>query len=174
MLAHPLLASGERTAIVAAIPAPEAVRLAVAAGVGKAVSVTIGGVLDPINGSPLDVTGVVHAIHRDDAVGGDIVAIRSGGVHIIVTSRRKPYHRIDDFRNLDLDPVDHDITVVKIGYLEPELRAAASSSFLALTPGAVNQDIASLPFARVDRPVFPLDPEMADPAFEVRIFGPIG
>jgi microcystin degradation protein MlrC len=138
------------------------------------VSVTIGGVLDPINGSPLNVTGTVHAIHTNDPVGGDIVVIRSGGVHIIVTSRRKPYHQIDDFRNLDLDLGEHEITVVKIGYLEPELREAASSSFLALTPGAVNQDIASLPFARVERPVFPLDPEMADPAFNVRIFGPIG
>jgi len=174
LLAHPELASGERTAIVAAIPAPDAVRAAVAAGVGTEVSVTIGGVLDPVNGSPLDVMGTVHAIQKDDPVGGDIVAIRSGGVHIIVTSRRKPYHRIADFRDLDLDPADHEITVIKIGYLEPALRDAASSSFLALTPGAVNQDIASLPFARVERPVFPLDPEMADPDFDVRIFDPIG
>lgn len=174
LLAHPLLASGERTAIVAAIPAPEAVVTAKGAGVGGEVTVTIGGVLDPVNGSPLDVTGTVHAILDDDPVGGDIAVIRSGGVHIIVPSRRKPYHRIEDFRNVNLDPADHEITVVKIGYLEPELREAASSSFLALTPGAVNQDIPSLPFRRVRRPVFPLDPEMADPELDVRIFPPIG
>jgi hypothetical protein len=37
----------------------------------------------------------------------------------------------------------------------------------------VNQDIASLPFHRVRRPVFPLDPAMTDPGIEVRIFEPI-
>jgi len=173
LLANPRLSSGARTAIVAAISSPEAVNAAREAGVGGEVSVTIGGVLDPVNGSPLDVTGTVHAILESDPVGGDIVVIRTGGVHIILTSRRKPYHRIDEFRTLDLDLGEHDITVIKIGYLEPELREAASSSFLALTPGAVNQDIASLPFHRVRRPVFPLDPAMTDPGIEVRIFEPI-
>jgi microcystin degradation protein MlrC len=173
LLAHPKLASGRRTAIVAAIPAPEAVRTAKAAGVGAGVKVTVGGRLDPVNGAPLEIAGTVHALYPDDPVGGDIVVIRSGGVHVIVPSRRKPYHRIGEFRNVDLDPADHDITVVKIGYLEPELRAAASASFIALTPGGVNQDIPSLPFRRVVRPVFPLDPEMADPNFDVRLFAPI-
>lgn len=173
LLANAQLGSGARTAIVAAIPAPEAVVAARAAGVGSQVSITIGGVLDPVNGAPLDVTGTVHAIMEGDHVGGDIAVIRTGGVHIIVTSRRKPYHRLQDFRNLKLDPSDHDLTVVKIGYLEPELRKAASSSFIALTPGAVNQDIPSLPFHRVRRPVFPLDPDMPDPVLDVRIFKPI-
>ena len=45
------------------------------------------------------------------------------------------------------------------------------AAFLALTPGAVNQDIPSLPFHRVQRPVYPLDPEMPDPAFDVRLIG---
>ncbi len=173
LLANPALASGERSAIVAAVPAPDAVRTAVAAGKGAEVTVTIGGRLDPVNGTPLEVTGTVHAIFEDDPVGGDIAVIRSGGVHIIVPSRRKPYHRIQEFRNVDLDPADHDITVVKIGYLEPELREAASASFIALTPGAVNQDIPSLPFRRVIRPVFPLDPDMPDPSFDVQLFAPI-
>lgn len=174
LLANPMLASGERTAIVAAIPSPGAVIIAKAAGKGATVTVTIGGVLDPVNGSPLDLTGTVHAIYEDDPVGGDIVVVRSGGVHVIIPSRRKPYHRIQEFRNVDLDPAQHDITVVKIGYLEPELREAASLSFIALTPGAVDQDIPSLPFRRVARPVFPLDPDMSDPDFVVRLFGPIG
>ena len=173
LLANPALASGERTAIVAAVPGPDAVVVAREAGKGAEVTVTIGGRLDPVNGTPLDVTGTVHAILEDDPVGGDIVVIKSGGVHIIVPSRRKPYHHIQEFRNVDLDPAGHDITVVKIGYLEPELRAAASASFIALTPGAVNQDIPSLPFERVARPVFPLDQDMPDPAFDVQVFGPI-
>jgi len=79
-----------------------------------------------------------------------------------------------EFANLGLHIADHDITVGKWGYLEPELRAAASAAFQALTPGAVNQHIESLEFTRVERPLFPLDRDMPEPDWEIRIFPPIG
>jgi microcystin degradation protein MlrC len=174
LLARPELASGERTAIVGSIASAEAVRIARSAGIGAEVTVTIGGVNDPVNGSPLELTGVVHSIYENDPVGGDIVVIRHGGIHVIIPSRRKPYHRMQEFANINLAIADHDITVGKWGYLEPELREAASAAFQALTPGAVNQDIESLPFERVIRPVFPLDRDMAEPEWEITIFPPIG
>ncbi len=174
LLARPELASGERTAIVSAIASAEAVRIAVAAGVGAEVDVVIGGVNDPVNGSPLALHGEVHSIYENDPVGGDIVVIRSGGVHVVIPSRRKPYHQMREFANLGLHIADHDITVGKWGYLEPELKTAASAAFQALTPGAVNQDIESLEFTRVERPVFPLDRDMPEPDWEIRIFPPIG
>lgn len=173
LLARPELASGERTAIVAAVPNADAVSTAKNAGVGAEVTVTIGGVNDPVNGSPLKISGTVYSIYGNDPVGGDIVVVKAGGVHVIIPTRRKPYHRINEFENLGLNPRDHDITVVKIGYLEPKLKEAATSAFLALTPGAVNQDIPSLPFDRMQRPIFPLDPEMATPELTARVFEPI-
>lgn len=174
LLARPDLASGERTAIASAIPNADAVRIAIAAGIGAKVDVTVGGVYDPVNGAPLPIHGTVYAIYEADPVGGDIVVIRSGGVHVVIPSRRKPYHHLRAFANLGLDLADHDITVGKWGYLEPELNEAASAAFQALTPGAVNQDIASLPFHRAQRPFFPLDPDMPEPEWEVRVFEPIG
>ncbi len=174
LLARPELASSDRTAIVSAIASAEAVRIAIAAGVGAEVEVTIGGVNDPVNGSPFNISGEVYSIFRDDPVGGDIVVIRSGGVHVVIPSRRKPYHHLREFANLELDLADHHITVGKWGYLEPELEGAASAAFQALTPGAVNQDIESLTFTRVERPVFPLDRDMPEPDWDIRIFPPIG
>ncbi len=174
LLARPELASGQRTAIVSAIASTSAVRIAIAAGVGAEVEVDIGGVNDPVNGSPLALRGQVFSIHENDPVGGDIVVIRCGGVHVVIPSRRKPYLHLREFANLGLDVADHDISVGKWGYLEPELRAAASAAFQALTPGAVNQDIEALEFSRVQRPVFPLDRNMAEPAWDIRIFPPIG
>jgi microcystin degradation protein MlrC len=173
-LAREDLASGERTAIVSAIAGAEAVQTALAAGVGGEVEATIGGVNDPVNGSPLTFRGVVHSIYRNDPVGGDIAVIRSGGVHVIVPSRRKPYHHMHEFANLNLDVQDFDITIGKWGYLEPELKQAASAAFQALSPGAVNQNIPSLTFERVERPVYPLDPEMPEPEWKVKVFEPIG
>jgi microcystin degradation protein MlrC len=174
LLARPELASGERTAIVTAIASAEAVEKARAAGIGNRVTVTIGGVNDPVNGSPFTFDGTVYSFYEDDPVGGDIAVIKAGGVHVVVPSRRKPYHHMREFANLGLDLQEHDITVGKWGYLEPELKAAASAAFQALTPGAVNQDIESLPFQRVQRPVFPLDRDMPEPAWEITLFPPIG
>ncbi|MFN8542445.1 MAG: MlrC C-terminal domain-containing protein, partial [Thermomicrobiales bacterium] len=171
LLAHPDIASGTRTAIYASIPDPAAVAACAAAGVGGTVEVTLGGKLDPVHASPLPVRGVVQSLHDGDPVGGRIAVLRVGGVSIIVTSRRKPYHHLRDFTNLDLDPAASDIVAVKIGYLEPELRQLARSALLALTPGGVDQDIPRLPYAQVPRPVFPLDPDMPDPAFTVQLFG---
>ncbi|CAN5673307.1 M81 family metallopeptidase [soil metagenome] len=174
LLARESFRSGAKTAIVAAIPNAEAAMMCVSAGVGADVTVTIGGVLDPVNGASLELTGTVHAIQKGDPVGGDIAVVRSGGVQVIIPSRRKPYHRMADFEAVDLRVAEHDVTVVKIGYLEPELREVASAAYMALTPGAVNQDIPSLPYQRVQRPIFPLDPEMGDPELPVTIFPPLG
>lgn len=174
LLARDEFRDGGRSAIVAAVPNPDAVRVCMSAGVGAEVTVTIGGVLDAVNGAPLDLYGIVHAIQQDDPVGGNIAVVKSGGVHVIIPARRKPYHRLADFDAVNLRVAEHDLTVVKIGYLEPQLREAASAAFLALTPGAVNQDIPSLPYRRVSRPIYPLDPEMGEPELPVLIFGPLG
>jgi microcystin degradation protein MlrC len=171
LLAHPELASGTRSAIFASIPDPAAVAACAAAGVGGEVAVALGGKLDRVHASPLAVRGRVESLHDGDPVGGRIAVLRVGGVAIIVTSRRKPYHHLRDFTELGLDPAASDIVAVKIGYLEPELRRLARGALLALTPGAVDQDIPRLPYRRVVRPVFPLDPGMPEPGFEARVFG---
>jgi microcystin degradation protein MlrC len=61
--------------------------------------------------------------------------------------------------------------VVKIGYLEPELRQMARHALLALTPGAVNQDIPALTYQRVQRPIFPLDQDFESPDLATQLFG---
>jgi microcystin degradation protein MlrC len=170
LLAHPTFAGGERTAIVASIVDPAAAAACFAAGVGHEAAVSLGGKLDPVHGRPLALRGTVETLYPAGRNGGDIAVLRVGGVHIIVTSRRKPYHYVRDMQALGLDPADHHVTAVKIGYLVPDLRRAAKHALLALTPGAVNQDIPSLTYTRVPRPVYPLDPNMADPELRVVVF----
>jgi microcystin degradation protein MlrC len=135
------------------------------------VDVSLGGKLDPVHAQPFPVHGTVAALLPDDPVGGRIAVLRAGGVRIILTSRRKPYHFITDFSNLGLDPAAHKITAVKIGYLEPELRQIARHALLALTPGAVNQDIPALLYQRVARPIYPLDPDFEAPDLTASLFG---
>jgi microcystin degradation protein MlrC len=171
LLAHREFASGQLTAIYASISDAAAVNACYAAGLGHEVSVNVGGKLDLVHGHPLPIRGAVVRLVDDDPVGGNSAVLRVGGVYMILTTRRKPHHFIKDFTALGLDPMAHKIVAVKIGYLEPELRDIARHALLALTPGAVDQDIAKLPYARVVRPIFPLDPEFADPDLTGHLFG---
>jgi microcystin degradation protein MlrC len=154
---------GKASAIYASIVDPEAVATAFAAGEGAEVMVRAGGRIDSGPAGPVAVAGTVHSLLADDAVGGDIAVIRTGGLHVILTSRRKPYHVISDFTALGLSPAETDLVIVKIGYLEPELYDLAADWLLALTPGGVDQDLLRLGHHGVRRPLFPFDPDMADP-----------
>lgn len=145
-----LLAANVPDAVYASITDPAAVAQCARTGLGD-VELTVGGKLDPVHGAPLAFTGRVLTVRRGMAV------VQVGGVKVILTSRRTPFHRIDDFTRLNIDPHGHRIVVVKIGYLEPELKELAAKSLLALSPGAVNQDIAGLPYKRIRRPMFPFD-----------------
>ena len=66
------------------------------------------------------------------------------GVSVVLTARRRPFHRPEDFTSLELDPKSFKLVVVKAGYLVPEIAAFANPNLMALTDGAVNQDIPRL------------------------------
>jgi microcystin degradation protein MlrC len=153
----------------ASIPGPEAVVAAVDAGIGATVTVKAGAAVDDRHAGPVTFTGRVHAIRHGDKDAVTEVVIQVGSVFVIVTELRKPYHHEADFTELDLDPRTSDIVIVKIGYLEPELFDMAAGWRLALTPGGVDQDLLRLGHRRIRRPMFPFDPEMADPDLSARM-----
>lgn len=156
-----LLALGVPDTVVASIVDPKAVAVCRMAGPGAETHVSLGGKLDPVHGQPLPVASRVVRLVPDDPVGGDQAVIQVDGVQVIVTERRKPFHHVADFQRLGIEPLDHKIVVVKIGYLVPDLKRVAPRALLALSPGAVDQAIERLPFQRVRRPIFPLDPGMS-------------
>lgn len=149
-------------AVFASIVDSEAVEVCRQAGVGCEVDVSLGGRLDPLNGTPLDLRGTVvrYEAGTDGENANDIAVVESGGVQVIITQCRTPFHHVEDFRRLGIEPSEHAIVVVKIGYLVPELRQLAARSLIALSPGAVNQDLENLPFRRIRRPMYPFDPAM--------------
>lgn len=147
------------TVIYASVPGPDAVFAATEAGVGATVTVTAGAMVDHRHAPPLTMTGVVHSIKRGDKDARVEVVLRVGSVYAILTKRRKPYHKEEDFTDLGLRPREADIVVVKIGYLEPELYDMSRDWMLALTPGGVDQDLERLGHKRIRRPMWPFDKE---------------
>ncbi|GAA4212730.1 M81 family metallopeptidase [Actinocatenispora rupis] len=155
--------------IYASVPGPAAVDAAVRAGIGATVTVTAGAEVDDRHAGPITLTGVVHAVRHGDRDAETEVVLRVGSVYVILTRLRKPYHHEHDFTDLSLDPRGADIVLVKIGYLEPELFDLAADWKMALTPGGVDQDLVRLGHRRIRRPMFPFDPDMADPDLSARI-----
>ncbi len=152
-----------RTVIHASIFDPAAVATAVAAGVGATVDLEVGGRVDAGPSGPVSLHGEVFSVTHGDPVAGSQVVVRSGAVHAIITERRKPFHHLDDFRSLGLDPAAADVVIVKIGYLEPELHDLAGDWILALTPGGVDQDLIRLGHHRLAPGVYPFDTSVEHP-----------
>jgi microcystin degradation protein MlrC len=168
LLARDEFTGGGRSVIVAGLLDPAAVADCAAAGVGAGVDVTVGGRLDPGHGRPVPLRARVQAL-VDDPAGGLVAVLAVGGLRLVLTSRRRPYHLIADLTRLGLDPYDADVVVVKIGYLEPELQRLAQGWMIALTPGGVDQDLVRLGHRRLTRPLFPFDPAMPDPDLTPRL-----
>jgi microcystin degradation protein MlrC len=164
-----MIARDVPTAIYASIPDAVAVAQCHDMGVGSQISLEIGGKLDTVYGKPLPITGTVinlaafprHEYGRSfkNQINRQAV-IRVGNINIILTEYRTPFHYISQFEQLALDPLKHKLVVIKIGYLEPDLKRVAPKALLALSPGAVNQALEQLPYRHIRRPMFPFDQEM--------------
>jgi len=161
--------AGGPSLIYASIPGPEMVATAVEAGVGQRVEALVGAAVDNRYAPPILLSGVVTSIVHGDRYAETEVVIRTGRVSVVVTKKRKPYHKEVDFTRLGLDPRSTDIVIVKIGYLVPELYDLRADWIMALTPGGVDQDLERLDYRRIMRPMFPLDLEMENPDLSARL-----
>jgi len=143
--------------IYASIPGPELTKKAIEIGVGNEVEALVGAQIDNRYSPPIKIKGKITAIKHGDKYAETEVVVQSGSIKIIVTKKRKPYHKLSDFTELNINPNESDIIIVKIGYLVPELYNINKGWTMALTPGGVDQDLDRLDYKRIKRPMFPLD-----------------
>ncbi len=155
--------------IYASIPGLEFVKKAEEAGVGGKVDAYAGAAVDNRFAPPIRLSGTVKSIEHGDKYAETEVVVKIGSVYVIVTKKRKPYHKENDFTRLGLNPRKTDIVVVKIGYLVPELYNMRADWIMALTPGGVDQDLERLKYKRIKRPMFPFDKDMKDPDLKARL-----
>jgi microcystin degradation protein MlrC len=156
-----LLARGAGDTIVAGIVDPAATDQAYAAGLGQRLAASVGAALDPAGGPPLKIDGVVTFLVKAETAAERQAVVRVGGVDLVLTGRRRPFHNLRDFSTLGLDPAKAGLIVVKSGYLSPELGVLAADNAMALSPGVVDQDLCRLPRTRKVWPTFPFDIDFA-------------
>ena len=140
--------------LLAGIADASAVAACSAAWPGVPLTVDLGGKLDRTNAEPLRVVGTVT--HVEPA---EYAILQCEGTAVVLTAGRRAFQKVDDFRRIGLDPADYEIVVVKQGYLFAEFREIAAGSIMALSPGFTSLDLHQLPYQRINRPVWPLDPD---------------
>ena len=155
-----LITAGAQNALVAGIFDAEAVEQCATAGEGARVKLSIGGKLDQANGTPLTVSATVEHLAYDQP--GALVSsalVRVDGVRIILTRERRAFTDRATIAAAGIDPMVQQIVVVKLGYLFPDLYDHAPRTIMALSAGATDLRLTELPYERVQRPIFPLDPD---------------
>lgn len=154
--------------VYASIPGPKLTEKAIKLGVGKEIEEFVGAEVDDRFSPPIKIKGKIKSIKKGDRYAETEVLVQSGSVNIIVTKKRKPYHKESDFLDLGIDPKSTNIVIVKIGYLVPELHNIKKGWTMALTPGGVDQDLFRIDYKRIKRPMFPLDNFENDPDLTVK------
>ena len=163
---HRLIARGVNGAAVAPIWDPIAVRLAFDAGEGARLQFRFGGKNGPTSGPPVDaeveVIRCVPNAHQTFAGAivplGDVASIRMGGVEAVLISTRAQAMGTDLFSNFGIDPAQRKILVVKSNqHFYASFSKIAAQVIYAEGDGALPRDIRKLPWAKIQRPIWPLD-----------------
>lgn len=155
-----LVARNAQGVIFAGIADADATDAAYAAGEGNMVRLKIGASLDP-SSTPVEANAEVIFLLEASEPRLREAVVRIGGIDLVLTKRRRPFHNMEDFTRLGLDPRTARIVVVKSGYLSPDLGPIANPSLMALSPGVVDQFVERL--VRHHKPglQYPFDKEFA-------------
>lgn len=155
-----LIAAQAQNTIFAGIADRAATDAAYAAGVGAMVRLHIGASLDP-SSRPVETEAEVRFLLAGTSDLLREAVVRIGGIDLVLTARRRPFHNLVDFTRLGLDPTAARIVAVKSGYLSPELGPLANPGIMALSPGVVDQFVERTERRLTPRPSFPFDRDFA-------------
>ena len=156
-----LLRRGFKNALVAGIADQPATELCYQHVPGTRLPLRIGATLDPQGSRPIDVEAEILFLLAAESPRERRAVVRIDGVTVVLTAARCPFHDIKDFTALGLHPANFKLLAVKSGYLSPELAPLANPALMALSDGAIPQDLESLPPNKLRPPTFPFDRSFA-------------
>ena len=76
---------------------------------------------------------------------------------VILSERRLAFTTLAQFSELGIEPLSYRIVCLKLGYLFPDFQRIAPEAIMALSPGAINALPETLPFHKIQRPMYPFD-----------------
>ena len=178
-----LLQRGTANALVA-INDPAAVQKLSACAIGDAAELSVGGKGSPLDRGPVDL--VVSLISRSDGnfeledpnshlasmngtsiTMGPCAVVRTGGITILLTSRKTPPFDLGQYRSQGIEPTDFAVIGVKAAVAHRRAYdPIMGGTFFVDTPGPCRSDLTTFPWQHLHRPVWPLD-DITDPQFKI-------
>jgi microcystin degradation protein MlrC len=143
------------SAVVACINDIAATNRCFEAGVGNKLHLTVGATIEKRYGPPLEAEVEIIRLVQQPRM----AVIRIDGIEVILTDGPSTFKDPGQFELCGINPLDRKIVVVKMGYLYPGLKRIAPRYIMLLTPGAGDMRIEKLTYTRLQRPVFPLNPD---------------
>jgi microcystin degradation protein MlrC len=148
---------------------PLAVGICFQVGVGARLRLRIGGKFEPHSGPPLDVDAEVLFLKRDahqdqltnERVSmGDVAVIRTAGIEVLLATRRFGVFSPTMFTHHGITLEGKQVIGLKNLYRHTDVFAPlVRGQLFVATPGSCPPDWASIPFTRIPRPMWPLDPD---------------
>lgn len=170
-LLRAMLDAGVRDACFGFLTDPETARQAHRAGVGETISVRLGGKSGPLGGAPIEARAYVKALTdgrfiQQSPMGagaqvdlGPMARLDVAGIDVLVSTKRQQTLDPEVFLLHGIDVGRRKIVALKS---EAHFRAAfepiATAIIPADAPGLATRDLPTLPYRRLLRPVWPLDP----------------
>jgi microcystin degradation protein MlrC len=168
-LLRAMMDAGIRDAVYGPLWDPLAVGICFQVGVGAELRLRLGGKFEPHSGPSLDVDAEVLFLKRDafqDQLAnervpiGDVAVIRAAGIEILLNTRRSGVFSPSMFTHHGITLGDKQVIGLKNLYRHRDIfRPLTREQLFVATPGACPPDWASIPFKRIPRPMWPLDPD---------------
>ncbi len=165
-----LIERGVTGAALAPIWDPMAVRLCFMAGTGGKLRLRFGGKTAPTSGQPIDALVTVTRLVRearqtfvDASVPlGDCAAIDLGGIEVVLITKRTQALGADLFTAMGVAIAGKRIVVVKsTNHFHAAFEPLASRVLYCDSGGPIPRDHRKVPYTRVQRPIWPLDEDVA-------------
>ena len=154
------------------------------AGEGAEVTLPLGGDSAPVFFTPLKVTGTVRRVgdgsrvsvdydHQPTIDMGRVAVLDVGAITLLVSEKRGVAGNLPDvYTAFGVDPAAYKIAVLKTASNFQFFAPITSQVIRVDTPGPGQSDVAGLPWKRIPRPVYPLDPIDDWRPFDAGVRGP--
>lgn len=160
-----LVARGVKNVVVGCLFDPESVSQCHAAGEGAEVSLSVGGKLSRFSGQPVKVIAIVRGIATNAKMNvadvvefpmGDSAWVSVDGIDIVMISTRTQTYSPHGFTHLGLELADKAAVFVKsTNHFQAFFADLASEVRYVSTPGAIDFNLARIPYRIFDKPYYP-------------------
>jgi len=159
-LLRALIERDVRDAVLGMIWDPQAAAIAADAGVGSVIPLRVGGKIGPLSGDPVDVVAEVTCVREDLSQRlfgeepasplGLAVALRAGGVELVVNSVRQQVFSPECFTGLGIDLAGKALAVVKSSqHFRARFDPLSDGVVYCDPPGSLSTDLSQMPYRRL-------------------------